>query len=102
MAWYAQQNLKGRYRTDLLNLRLENNPVQNSPSASAPYGLRPTDVIEPTVRVEAALALCQARFNMNLGVAMRSAEAAGLGQIIFVGRRDYMRSPARAQTLPSL
>ena len=95
VAWYAQQNLKGRYRGDLLNLRLENNLVQNSPSASAPYGLRPTDVIEPTVRVEAALALCQARFNMNLGVAMRSAEAAGLGQIIFVGRRDYMRSPAR-------
>ncbi|MGC6418705.1 MAG: TrmH family RNA methyltransferase [Bradymonadia bacterium] len=95
VAWHAQRNLNGRYRTDQLRLRLDNNPIQDSPSASAPYGLRPTDVIDPTVRVEAALALCQARFNMNLGVAMRSAEAAGLGQIVFVGRRDYMRSPAR-------
>ena len=102
VAWHAQRNLNGRYRTDQLRLRLDNNPIQDSPSASAPYGLRPTDVIDPTVRVEAALALCQARFNMNLGVAMRSAEAAGLGQIVFVGRRDYMRSPARGLTLQSL
>ena len=97
--WLAQQNRDGHYTPERMALRTVNNPVTQSPSASPPYGLRPGDPIPAVDRVEAAVALCQPRFKMNLGVAMRSAEAAGLKEIFFVGRADYMRSPARGADL---
>ncbi|MEE2755095.1 MAG: TrmH family RNA methyltransferase [Myxococcota bacterium] len=99
VSWFAEQNLAGRYADDQMAKRLEPDPIQLSPSSQAPYGLRASDRIGPTQRVDACLALNQPRFNMNLGVAMRSAEAAGINRVVFVGRGDFMRSPARGADL---
>jgi len=99
VAWFARQNLEGRYADRQMEQRLDPNPIQLSPSSRAPYGLRASDVLENPTRVDACLALHQARFNMNLGVAMRSAEAAGINRVVFVGRSEFMRSPARGADL---
>jgi tRNA G18 (ribose-2'-O)-methylase SpoU len=45
--------------------------------------------------VGGAIALCQARFDVNLGVAMRSAEAAGLSEVFVIGTRSGSLSSAR-------
>lgn len=99
VAWYARQNRRGMYGADRLNARLEHSARTHSPSADPPYGLRADDELPAIHRVKAALAMCQARFNMNLGVAMRSAEAAGFKEVFFVGRADYLKSPARGADL---
>ena len=99
VAWFAQQNLAGLYNDAMVGQRFERNPIQLSPSSQAPYGLRAEDTLLKTNRVDACLALHQARFNMNLGVAMRSAEAAGIRQVMFVGRGDFLRNPARGADL---
>lgn len=39
--------------------------------------------------------MCHPRFDINLGVAVRSAEAAGLREVFLVGRGELFRSPAR-------
>jgi tRNA G18 (ribose-2'-O)-methylase SpoU len=99
VAWYARQNRRGTYAHSKLQARLTHSASVHSPSADPPYGLRSGDNLPVVQRADAALAMCQARFNMNLGVAMRSAEAAGFKEIFFVGRAEYLRSPARGADL---
>jgi len=97
--WYARRALSGDYSVEVLSQRLQPHTQSSSPSARPPYGLRPDDVLPVVERVHAAVGLCQARFDINLGVAMRSAEAAGLEAVYFVGRGDYVRSPSRGADL---
>ena len=97
--WYAERALAGDYAEDAVVQRLADHARLQSPSAFPPYGLRPDDILPDVERVHAAVALCQARFDINLGVAMRSAEAAGLEAVYFVGRGDFVRSPARGADL---
>ena len=97
--WYARRAVAGEYDPERLGLRLEPHTNLKSPSARPPYGLRPGDELPEVERVHGAVALCQARFDINLGVAMRSAEAAGLDAVYFVGRGDFVRSPARGADL---
>ena len=97
--WMAQRTASGAYCASVMQARLKAPSATVSPSAKPPYGLRADNALPQVDRVHGALAICQARFNINLGVAMRSAEAAGLQEIIFVGRSDFIRSPARGADL---
>ena len=95
VSWAASEALTGRFSAEKVHSRLGAHPRLNSPSARPPYGLRDFDSIPTVPRVRAALALCQARFDVNLGVAMRSAEAAGFSQIFVIGARSGSLTSAR-------
>ncbi|MEE2786910.1 MAG: TrmH family RNA methyltransferase [Myxococcota bacterium] len=97
--WMAQQIRGGQFSEDAIHRRLAPSTKPPSPSLQPPYGLRAGDNLPTVQRRHAALAMCQSRFNINLGVAIRSAEAAGLQAVYFVGRSDFMRSPARGADL---
>lgn len=97
--WLARCAAAGAFRAGRLAARLEPHARSDAPSAKPPYGLRPTDDLPAVERVPAALALCHTRFDVNLGVAVRSAEAAGLREVFMVGRPDLFRSPARGTDL---
>jgi tRNA(Leu) C34 or U34 (ribose-2'-O)-methylase TrmL len=91
--WTAQRALQGDFAD--LDARLGPHARSDAPSARPPYGLSPDDAIAPVPRLHAALALCHTRIDVNLGVAVRSAEAAGLEAVYLVGRGDLFRTPAR-------
>jgi len=95
VAWMAQRAVQGAFGAEVLERRLGAHPRSHLPSAQPPYGLRPQDQRPELKRAEAALALCHNRFDINLGVAVRSAEAAGLREVFLLGRGDLFRSPAR-------
>jgi len=97
--WFAQQRRAGQYTSVALDGRHGLGERLASPSLDPPYGLREGDTVPQVPRVHAALAICQARFDINLGVAVRSAEAAGFQEVFFVGRGDYLKSPARGADL---
>ena len=97
--WYWAQHQAGQYTDVALDGRYVLGERMDSPSLDPPYGLRAGDDIPQVSRAHAALAICQARFDMNLGVAVRSAEAAGFKEVFFVGRGDYLKSPARGADL---
>ena len=93
VAWLARRARAGAGGTAAQ--RLAPHHRLGAPSAQPPYGIQPDDPIEEIERVSAALALCQPRFDVNLGVAVRSAEAAGLREVFLVGQAGLFRSPAR-------
>ncbi|MBU0552494.1 TrmH family RNA methyltransferase, partial [Myxococcota bacterium] len=95
VAWLARAALAGRFTPEALTRRLGPHARSDAASARPPYGIRPGDALPEVQRAEAALALCHTRFDMNLGVAVRSAEAAGLREVFLLGRGDLFRSPAR-------
>ncbi|MEE2787250.1 MAG: TrmH family RNA methyltransferase, partial [Myxococcota bacterium] len=97
--WMAKQVMQGVFSSQTLRNRQAPPVGEPSPSLRPPYGLRAGDALPAIKRSHAALAMCQSRFNINLGVAIRSAEAAGLQGVFFVGRSDFMRSPARGADL---
>lgn len=99
VAWLARKALAGHFDGDALVERLGPHARADAPSAQAPFGLRPGDAIEAVPRAHAALALWQTAFDVNLGVAVRSAEAAGLREVFVVGRAALLRSPARGTDL---
>ncbi len=93
--WLARRAARGDYAPGRIEARLGPHARLDAPSAKPPYGLRPDDDVGEVPRVHAALALCHTRFDINLGVAVRSAEAAGLREVFLLGRDDLFRSPAR-------
>jgi tRNA(Leu) C34 or U34 (ribose-2'-O)-methylase TrmL len=95
VAWLARQARAGRYTAEALDARMGRHARLDSISAQPPFGIRPDDAVPDTTRVCAALALCQLRFDINLGVAVRSAEAAGFQEVFLLGRAGLFRSPAR-------
>lgn len=95
VAWIARRARGGAFTPDTLAARQGPHARSDAPSARPPYGLRPEDALPPVERVPAALAMCHPRFDVNLGVAVRSAEAAGLREVFLVGRAELFRSPAR-------
>ena len=93
--WTARQVTEGRWSFEKLKARLGSHARLSLPSAQPPYGLREFDQLPTIERVRGALALCQARFDVNLGVAMRSAEAAGLSEVFVIGARSGSLTSAR-------
>ncbi len=91
--WTAARALAGDFARP--EERLAPHARANAPSARPPYGLSPDDAVAPVPRLHAALALCHTRIDVNLGVAVRSAEAAGLEAVFLVGRGDLFSTPAR-------
>ena len=97
--WLAKRARLGLYDDGILEERLGPHARSSAASATPPYGLKPDDEVPEVQRAHAALALCHTRFDVNLGVAVRSAEAAGLREVFVVGRDDLFRSPARGTDL---
>lgn len=98
VAWLARANLAGDFNAEQKKLRRTHHARSSAPSAQAPYGLRDTPGTGPP-RLAAALALCQTRLDVNLGAAVRSAEAAGLCEVFLVGREALSRAAARGTEL---
>jgi len=99
VAWLARRALDGAFAPAALAARVGPHARLASASARPPYGLRPYDDLPRVPRVRAALALCHARFDANVGVALRSAEAAGLEALFLVGERASSLSSARGAEL---
>lgn len=95
VAWLARQARLGRFTADALAARMGRHARLDAVSAQPPFGIRADDAVQPPPRIRAALALCQLRFDINLGVAVRSAEAAGFEEVFLLGRAGLFRSPAR-------
>lgn len=95
VAWLARNAAAGRYTSAALDARMGRHAWLDAVSAQPPFGIRPDDTVPEKARCHAALALCQLRFDINLGVAVRSAEAAGLQEVYLLGRAGLFRSPAR-------
>ena len=99
VAWTAQNAQNGSFNPEFLKTRLGPHQRLTLPSAQPPYGLRPHDILPEVHRVHAALALCHTRFDVNVGVAMRSAEAAGLEALYLMGESSLSTSPTRGAEL---
>ena len=97
--WLAERAEDGAYHSAVLEGRLGPHERLSSPSARPPYGLRPYDDLPTVPRVRAALALCNARFDVNVGVALRSAEAAGFERLFLIGASALSLSPTRGAEL---
>ncbi len=95
VSWCAREAQRDRFSISQIQARLGEHQRLELPSATPPYGLRDFDEVPQVSRVHAALALCQARFDVNLGVAMRSAEAAGFREVFVVGARSGSLTSAR-------
>lgn len=93
--WCASQLSIKSFESASLRSRLGAHQRLTLPSAQPPYGLRAFDKVPEIQRVNGALALCQSRFDVNLGVAMRSAEAAGLREVVVVGVKAGVLTSAR-------
>ncbi len=91
--WHARRVAAGDF--DTLEDRLAPHARSDSPSARPPYGLNGPALPAAPTRVTAALALCHNRLDVNLGVAVRSAEACGLEEVVLVGRGELLRTAAR-------
>lgn len=93
--WIANRALSGAYSPVVLNTRILPHARLELPSAHPPYGIREGDARSGPARVGAALALCHGRIDVNIGVAVRSAEAAGFSEVFVVGGRPLMRAAMR-------
>ena len=80
---------------DRLDDRTRPHARSEAPSARPPFGLAAHDASAAPPRVSASLALCHTRLDVNLGVAVRSAEACGLDEVVLVGRGDLLRTATR-------
>lgn len=95
VAWLAAKTQRGAFAPEVIAGRLGPHSRSEAVSAKPPYGIGPDDAPPTVARPPSALALCQTRFDVNLGVAVRSAEAAGLQEVWLVGQGGLFRSPAR-------
>ena len=93
--WIANRAESGAYSSVTLNSRILPHARLDLPSAHPPYGIHEGDARVGPPRVEAALALCHGRIDVNIGVAVRSAEAAGFSEVFVVGGRPLMRTAMR-------
>ncbi len=93
--WMANRARNGAFDKAALHTRTLPHARLNSPSAHPPYGIRDGDARIGSPRVGAALALCHGRIDVNIGVAVRSAEAAGFSEVFVVGGRPLMRTAMR-------
>jgi tRNA(Leu) C34 or U34 (ribose-2'-O)-methylase TrmL len=93
--WIADRAKSGAYSPFTLNSRVLPHARLDLPSAHPPYGIREGDERVAPPRVQAALALCHGRIDVNIGVAVRSAEAAGFSEVFVVGGRPLMRTAMR-------
>ena len=93
--WMAEQALKGAFDAERLSARAQPHARLSVPSAQAPYGIRAGDERVGHGRVSAGLALCHGRLDVNIGVAVRSAEAAGISHVFVVGDRPLMKTAMR-------
>ena len=97
--WMAQRSRGGAFDEATMKARIAPHAWLDAPSTKPPYGLKSTDAFPDVQRVHAALALCHTSFDINLGVSIRSADAAGLREVFIMGRGDVFRSPARGSDL---
>ena len=99
--WLAERTRLGAYTKAAQDLIKGRHARLDSPSAKPPYGIHERDLeqIELPPRRHAALALCHTRFDINLGVAVRSAEAAGLEEVFILGKEEIFKSPLRGTDL---
>lgn len=95
VAWTARRGREGRFQETARAERRGTHARADAASAQPPFGIRPGDSLVGHPRVDAALALVQPHVDLNLGVAVRSAEAAGLARVVLVGREELLRSAAR-------
>ena len=98
VAWMAKRAAAGAFSDRALARRLEPHDRNRAASAHPPYGLTAADADAARLavdRIEAGLALCQTRMDLNVGVAIRSAEAAGLSSVWLVGNGAVSRSASR-------
>ncbi len=93
--WMAKRAKTGAFEAETLGARTLPHARMDSPSAHPPYGIREGDPRIGSPRVGAALALCHGRIDVNIGVAVRSAEAAGFSEVFVVGGRPLMRTAMR-------
>jgi tRNA(Leu) C34 or U34 (ribose-2'-O)-methylase TrmL len=91
--WHARRVAAGDFES--LDDRIAPHARSDAPSARPPYGLNGPTLPATPPRVPAALALCHNRLDVNLGVAVRSAEACGLEEVVLVGRGELLRTAAR-------
>ena len=97
--WMAERAKHGAFSSKVMAARVAPHEWLEAVSAQPPYGLKKDDTLPDVERIHGALALYHTRFDINLGVAIRSAEAAGLKEVFVVGRSDFFRSPARGTDL---
>ncbi|MFN3202071.1 MAG: TrmH family RNA methyltransferase [Bradymonadia bacterium] len=93
--WLAERAQQGAFAPEIIEHRLGRHAWLDAVSARPPYGIGPDDDAPVVERPPSALALCQTRFDVNLGTAVRSAEAAGVAEVWLVGQGGLFRSPAR-------
>lgn len=93
--WLAQRALGGHFQPSLVESRLAPHERLSVPSAQPPYGIRADDPRNVRERAHAALAICYGRIDVNIGVAVRSAEAAGFSHVFVVGTRPLMKAAMR-------
>ena len=99
--WLAERTRLGAYTREAQDRIKGRHARLDSPSARPPYGIHERDLENLTLppRRHAALALCHTRFDINLGVAVRSAEAAGLEEVFILGKEEIFKSPLRGTDL---
>ena len=85
--WLAGRALSRAFDPALLDQRIAPHARLSVPSAQPPFGIRSGDARVSRERVKAGLALCHGRIDVNIGVAVRSAEAAGFTHVFVVGTR---------------
>ncbi|MAE70052.1 MAG: hypothetical protein CME06_06240 [Gemmatimonadetes bacterium] len=98
VAWLAKRSRAGDYRAAKLSMRRRRHERSGALSATPPYGIKgggESSTSPPASRLHAALALCQTRLDVNLGAAVRSADAAGLREVFLVGRGELQRAASR-------
>ena len=93
--WMAKQAISGAFGAERLAARCLPHERLKVPSAQPPFGIRAEDERVGRVRVHAGLALCHGRLDVNIGVAVRSAEAAGFSHVFVVGDRPLMKTAMR-------
>ena len=92
--WLAARALEGRLDQRLAMVRQGRLPA-DAPSAQWPFGLPPpTASTQRRERLPLALATINLSYNLNLGVLIRSAEAAGAREVLVTGRDAFHRLAA--------
>lgn len=92
--WLAHRGLAGQLDARLIDLRRGRLP-SDAPSARWPFGLPAPDPETPRrSRLPLAIATVNLSYNLNLGVLIRSAEAAGVREVLVAGRDFYHRLAA--------
>lgn len=92
--WLAARGLRGQLDRRLVELRRGRLPSE-APSAQWPFGLpAPGPESDRRARLPIALATFNLSYNLNLGVLIRSAEAAGVSEVLVTGRDFYHRLAA--------